>query len=192
MSQKDWEAHCASHAAAYWRRRSMETRRELADIGDEVGELSDRELFLIGAMIYWCEGAKSKPWRRQSRAILINSDPDLIRLYLRFLSSCGWSTDRLSFRISIHESADVAAATRYWAEVVDVAVNRFQKPTLKTHKPATRRKNVGDHYHGCLVVTARQSSALYRQIEGHAQAIMCGPDRARVDLLMGRKLNQTR
>lgn len=192
MNQEDWEAHCQNHTAAYWRRKSMETRRELTEAADEVGELSDRELLIVGAMVYWCEGAKSKPWRRQTTAILINSDPDLIRLYLRFLALCGWGVDRLTFRISIHENADVEAATRYWAEVAGVVESRFKKPTLKKHNPITVRKNIGDHYQGCLIVTALKSAALYRQIEGHAQAVMCGSDGARLGYLLSEKLNQTR
>lgn len=66
----------------------------------------------------------------------------------------------------IHESADVVAAERYWAEVVQAEPSSFGKTTLKRHNPKTVRKNTGADYHGCLVLTVRQSAELYRRIEG--------------------------
>ena len=40
----------------------------------EIGQLSEREILLIGAIAYWCEGAKSKPYRRAEQVNFINSD----------------------------------------------------------------------------------------------------------------------
>ena len=48
------------------------------------------------------------------------------------------------------------------------------KPPTKVH-PRTTRKNIGEGYHGCLRITARRSSDLYRKIEGWAAAAMIGP-----------------
>ncbi|WP_406727184.1 hypothetical protein [Streptomyces sp. GD-15H] len=77
----------------------------------------------------------------------------------------------------IHESANVEAAERYWADLVQADRSAFGKTTLKRHNPNTVRKNTGDSYRGCLVLTVRQGSELYRRIEGwwgaivtHAQA----------------------
>lgn len=33
----------------------------------EIGEPSDRELFLVGVGLYWSEGAKAKPWNTSTR-----------------------------------------------------------------------------------------------------------------------------
>ena len=81
----------------------------------QVGELTDREILIAGAVAYWCEGAKSKPYRVDEYVRFINSDPALIRLFLRFLDKSGVSRERVRYRVLIHESADVEAATRYWA-----------------------------------------------------------------------------
>ena len=48
----------------------------------EIGQLSEREILLIGAIAYWCEGAKSKPYRRAEQVNFINSDAGLIRMFL--------------------------------------------------------------------------------------------------------------
>ena len=132
-----------------------------------VGQLSDREVRLLGAVAYWCEGAKAKPWEpNRCRVTFINSDPVLIRLFLRFLESWGEDRQALKYRVSIHESADAEAAGRWWAEVAGVPFEIFRRPTLKTHNPSTVRHNVGDPYRGCLVVDVPESRALYWKIEG--------------------------
>ncbi|WP_405657382.1 hypothetical protein [Streptomyces sp. RK9] len=144
-----------------------ERRAELKDAARrEVGELSDRELFLVGVGLYWAEGQKSKPYARRESVLFVNSDPDMIRVYLAWLDLLGVAPERLRHRLMIHETADVASAERFWADVVRVDVTTFQRTTLKKHNPKTVRKNTGDDYHGCLVVTVRQGADLYCRIEG--------------------------
>ncbi|MFH8772195.1 helix-turn-helix domain-containing protein [Streptomyces sp. NPDC017958] len=132
----------------------------------EIGGLTDRELFLVGVGLYWAEGSKSKPYDRRERAIFVNSDPGVILTYLAWLDLLDVDRERLTFRVLIHESADVEAAHRYWAAVADVDVSVFAKPTLKKHNPKTVRKNTGDDYHGCLVIGVSRSAHLYNRIEG--------------------------
>ncbi|MFJ7341541.1 hypothetical protein ACIQU3_14765 [Streptomyces sp. NPDC101110] len=132
----------------------------------EVGQLTDRELFLTGVALYWAEGAKSKPYDRRERVVFVNSDPGVIQVYLAWLDLLGVDRERLRFRVLIHESADVDAAHRHWADVAGVDTSVFAKPTLKKHNPKTVRKNTGDDYHGCLVVTVARGAELYNRIEG--------------------------
>ncbi|MFE6398801.1 hypothetical protein [Streptomyces alboflavus] len=142
----------------------------------EIGEMSDRELFLLGVGLYWAEGAKSKPYARRESVLFVNSDPDMINVYLAWLDLLGVAPERLRYRVMIHESADVAAAERFWADVVRVDVAVFQRTTLKKHNPKTVRKNTGDDYHGCLVVTVRQGADLYCRIEGWWKGISADAD----------------
>jgi hypothetical protein len=132
----------------------------------EVGPMTDRELFLTGVALYWAEGAKDKPYDRRENVMFINSDPDVIRVYLAWLDLLGVKAERLCYRVMIHESADVTAAERYWADLVHVDAASLRKTTLKKHNPKTVRKNVGAEYRGCLVVRVSQGAELYRRIEG--------------------------
>ncbi|QWB25100.1 MULTISPECIES: hypothetical protein [Streptomyces] len=144
-----------------------EERRSIREsAAQEVGDPTDRELFLTGVALYWAEGSKSKPYDRRERAIFVNSDPGVIQVYLAWLDLLDVSRERLRFRVLIHESADVDAAHRFWAELADIDPSAFAKPTLKKHNPKTVRKNTGDDYHGCLVVTVTRSAELYNRIEG--------------------------
>jgi hypothetical protein len=82
----------------------------------------------------------------------------------------------LIFRVYIHEHADAEAAQRFWLDVVQTRPTQFRHSVLKRHNPRTARKNTGDNYHGCLRITVRCSTALYRQIEGWAAAAMAGTE----------------
>ena len=137
----------------------------------QVASLAESELFVAGVVAHWAEGAKSKTWRKSEAVSFINSDADMIRLFLTWLRLIGVTRDRLRLRISIHESADVDAATQFWASIADVPAAQFCKPTLKRHNPATRRKNVGVDYHGCLIVYVRRSTDLNRRIAGWWEGI---------------------
>ena len=128
------------HWAAERPARAAATRTTRSRPG-AIGALTDREPLIAGAIAYWCEGGKSKPHRPSDRVMFINSDPALIRFFLRFLDAAGTPRTRLRFRVYIHENADVAAAQQFWLDVTGAAADQFATPTLKHHNPVTARKN---------------------------------------------------
>jgi len=176
LSYEECRKRSAEAAHRYWEaeRPRREARREAVRdaAAAEIGTLTNREIIVAGAIAYWCEGAKNKPHKRQDRVIFVNSDPAMIRFFLGFLEAAGVDRGRLTYRLQIHESADVEAAERFWLLLTKAQSDQFRKTSLKRHNPATVRKNVGDSYHGCLRVEVRTSVDLYRQIEGWAQSAM--------------------
>ena len=178
LSYAECRKRSAEGARRYWaaERPAREARRAAAReaTAAQIGELTDREMLIAGAIAYWCEGSKNKPGPWNDQVIFTNTDPGLIRFFLRFLEAIGTPWEDITFRICIHESADVESAQRFWLEVTDASPDQFRSPTLKRHNPKTVRKNVGEGYHGCLRIAVRRSSDLYHKIEGWAEAIM-GP-----------------
>jgi transcriptional regulator with XRE-family HTH domain len=152
--------------ASYRERRDARRVTAHAAAAAVVGPLTDRDLLLLGAAIYWCEGAKAKPWRLDEAVQFVNSDPLLLELFLRFLETQGRDRMSLTYRVSIHESADHEAALDWWAERLGLPRERFRRTTLKRHTPKTNRRNTGAGYHGCLVINVPKGRELYWQIEG--------------------------
>jgi len=169
----------AAGVARFWaeERKLREAARVAVSTAaaNEIGDLTDREILIAGAIAYWCEGAKNKPHRRSDRIDFINSDPRMIKFFLRFLETAGVSRDRVVFQISIHETADLAATQCFWLETVGIEGAQFNRPLIKRHKPQTVRKNIGTDYHGCLRIQVRSSIEIYRQIEGWAGRVMADP-----------------
>ncbi|MGW7665005.1 hypothetical protein [Streptomyces sp. NPDC054756] len=148
------------------RAREDERRHTKRAAAAAVGELTDRELFLVGVGLYWAEGSKDKPYDRRERVTFVNSDPGMIRVFLAWLDLLGVPREQLRFYVMIHERADVAGAERYWAELVGTDRSTFTRTTLKKHNPRTVRRNTGDDYRGCLVIKVLRSADLYRRVEG--------------------------
>lgn len=141
-----------------------------AAAASSVGDLTDREILIAGAVAYRCEGAKNKPHRRVDRVTFANSDPELISFFLLFLDTAGIPRSDLAFQLQIHETADVESAKRFWLTLTGARPEQFRKVFVKRHNPLTTRKNRGDSYHGCLRIDVMQSCELYRRTEGWASA----------------------
>lgn len=172
-------AHHANriNSARWLRERDLreEERRRVKDAARAgVGEISDRELLLLGAVLYWAEGAKDKSYARREHVALINSDVHLIQMFLRWLDLLNVPERDRRYRLSIHESADILAAHVFWSEATGVPISRFCRPTLKRHQPKTIRLNVGADYHGCLAISVCKSRVLYQQIEGFFSGVAAG------------------
>lgn len=168
IARRGWEAK--------QRVRDEERRRTKEDARRAVGDLTPRELFLVGVGLYWAEGTKDKPYDRRESVTFVNSDPDMIKVFLAWLDLMGVERERLRFSVMIHENADVAGAERYWADLVRADRRAFNKTTLKRHNPKTIRKNVGESYRGCLCVKVLKGADLYRRIEGSWYGIVLGAD----------------
>jgi hypothetical protein len=176
LSYEESRQRSAEGVRRYWAtegpRREAAREATIATAARDIGDLSDRELLIAGANAYWCEGTKGRPRRPSDRVVFVNSDPRLIRFFLRFLEAAGVDRDRLTYRVYIHESADIPAAERFWLEVADADLTQFRRSVVKRHNPKTVRKNIGENYHGCLVVDMPRSAELYQKIEGWAWAAM--------------------
>ena len=171
-------AHMDRMRRRRWDRVLAEREQERQEVHRQhaarVEALTPRELELTAVVAYWCEGCKSKPYDRREQVTFINSDPGLILLFLAWLDQIDFPRESRHLSLSIHESADVEAATSWWADVVGVEPSQLGRPNLKRHNPRTVRKNVDQAYVGCLVVRLRQCRTLYQRIEGVWQGIMGG------------------
>ena len=176
------KAHSKAMTDARWAdyrvQRDEERDRVTTGAMRTVGGLSKREVLLLGAAIYWCEGEKSKPWRPNSNRVqFVNSDPVLVRLFIKFVQQLGYPREAQSYRIAIHESGDVERARAWWSDQLGVPASLLLRTTLKRHNPATVRHNSGDHYHGCVVVQVLKARQLYWRIEGIMRGMAKAVDR---------------
>lgn len=151
--------------------KEAEIRRTAAE---QVGPVSRRELFIAGVIAYAAEGSKRKPWQTSCQVQFTNSDSRMIRLFLSWIEVIGVERASITFRLAIHEDANVSGALAYWERVVGVPATSFLPTTLKRGNPKTRRRNVGEGYRGCLVVRVRRSGDLNKRFEAWFQSVMDG------------------
>ncbi len=154
-------------AAMVKAQRIVRTEAIVQTASREIGSLSPRDLWLLGVAFYWAEGAKQKPNHVSAQVIFCNSDPAAIRLFMRWIvESCQVSSERLGFEIYLHETADGPRAQQYWAKELNLPLEKLTRIRWKRHRPATRRTNTGDSYHGLIRVRVARSCELNRRIAG--------------------------
>lgn len=155
------------------RQKRLRTTEEIkTKARNEIGKLSNRELWLIGIALYWAEGTKQKENNPSQKVRFSNSDPLMIKVFFRWLRKiCKIPLRDLGFEIYIHETADIEEAKKYWSCILNLSVKNFQKIRLKKHKINTKRRNIGNKYHGLLAITVKRSTNLNRKIQGWINGI---------------------
>jgi hypothetical protein len=156
------------------RQRILSTQKILSESIKEVGLISQRELWLIGTMLYWAEGTKEKD-KHGSGVQFTNSDPQMIRLFLKWLSEmCKIPKERIYFDIFIHESksADADKIIDFWAKATNFPKPAFSHVYIKRNKLSPRRKKSSTAYHGVIKVRVRESSVLTRKIAGWTMGVI--------------------
>jgi transcriptional regulator with XRE-family HTH domain len=92
----------------------------------EIGELTERDLWLLGLGIYIGEGSKT-----MERVRISNSDPAVIRLCIRWLKEVGnLSNKNFSIRIHLYPDNDVDESIRYWQNITGLRRSNFQNVTI--------------------------------------------------------------
>ena len=127
-----------------------------------VGSLSNRELLLVGAAIYWGEGSK------KSQLAFINSDKDMILfMYRWFRSIFGINKESFILRIYINElhRGRRNIIEKYWSDLLKIPVSQFRK-TIFIKRVNTKRYSNHDTYFGLLSIRTRNSTDLKYRILG--------------------------
>jgi uncharacterized protein YjiS (DUF1127 family) len=141
----------------------------------DIGKISKRELWLMGVMLYWAEGSKEKAHHVGSGVRFTNSDPAMIRLFLRWLSdTCHIDKKDITFEITIHTNhkSRTSEIARYWAHETGYPPEYFPHIYYKQGNPKTKRTNVGESYYGIIRISVRSSSSLLRRIAGWTKGVI--------------------
>ena len=121
------------------KQREVEAKRVqcVEECRREVGRLTHRELWLVGAALYWAEGCKG---RLTSVVEFVNSDPQMIALMMRwFRECCSVSEKKFRVRIQLHDAARVPQVQQFWSELTGISLTQFTKPMLKISPSSQRR-----------------------------------------------------
>ncbi|MEI6144351.1 MAG: hypothetical protein WCP91_02005 [Candidatus Berkelbacteria bacterium] len=102
--------------------------------------MNKKELTLIGASLYACEGTKARrDFRTKNGFIrsieLTNSDPNIISVFSKFLReiiNADWS--RVRGQLFIYPDLDETKLKKFWSDVADIPRNQFQKSIVLSAK----------------------------------------------------------
>jgi transcriptional regulator with XRE-family HTH domain len=153
------------------RKRILIMSKIKEDAKKEIKEITQRDLRLIGIVLYWAEGAKEKEYRRGELVSFSNSDPNIILLFIKWLKEiCLVSPSNLIYELYIHETANWRKTQKYWAKILSIPINQI-RVYFKKHKINSKRKNIGKNYHGLMRIKVKRSINLNRKISGWIEKI---------------------
>ena len=123
-------------------------------------------LYVAGCMLYWAEGGKSR-----NRAELCNSDPEVIRLFARFLRESFDVPDE-RMRIYCHLFADHLERQReveqFWLDVAGLPESCLRKSMVNHYSRSSQRKRTNRLPYGtCKLVV--NSTEIVQAIYGSIQ-----------------------
>lgn len=135
----------------------------------DVASVSKRDLFILGLGLYWAEGYKNG----NEECGLTNSDPDIIRAFIRWLKSAyGISVQQLVARVSVNtiHKDRIDEIESYWSRRSKIPRSQFTTASfLKTIAKKTYSNR--DRHFGTLRVKVRRGTSLRRRIIGSIKEI---------------------
>jgi hypothetical protein len=145
--------------------RSQETFRKSKTT---IGELTTRELLLIGTALYWGEGYKKQIIvRNKNRTYhpvsLSNSDPELIKMFLLFLRKC-LNVDESKIRLSIHmyDGMDENKIIKYWQEITRIPKENMGKVYRGVSISSKRTKKYNHLPYGTAQIRVSSTELFYK------------------------------
>lgn len=136
----------------------------------EIGTLSHRELLLVGAALYWGEGYKKlkvkNGKKRTSHVIsMTNSDPAMIRLFIRFLKEVmDVPEDKIYICMRLYPHINESDSRRYWKKITGLNDDNFRKTTFLVSRSSKGKRPYNRLPHGTLQVIVNSTKKFHRLI----------------------------
>lgn len=137
----------------------QEVKRKVAydKVSKDINKISNREMFLCGLFLYWAEGGKT----RNSGITLTNTNPLMLKFYLKWLSMLKIPKDKLRIHLHLYSDMNISKEINFWSKTLGISKKSFQKPYVKksTINSLTYKNGFG---HGtCSIVYDNKSISDY-------------------------------
>lgn len=120
------------------RRRVERENIALQEARKEIGELNKRDLFMLGVALYVGEGTK---WQNLVR--IVNSDPKVIRLAVRWLREiCNVDKKSIFLRIHGYPDTNFKKAREYWGDISGIDKTNFQSNVVDKRVGKSEKRGV--------------------------------------------------
>lgn len=128
-------------------------------VAEDIGILTERDLYLSGLFLYWAEGTKAARGVVQ----LTNTDPAMLKFFIQWLELVGVPRSKLKIKLHLYSDMHAEDMMTYWSAVLDVEERQFMKPYIKTSSEDKRRNYKGRFGTGTCSVTVH-NTVLYERI----------------------------
>jgi hypothetical protein len=122
-----------------------------------LGNLTDRDITMLGLGLYWGEGSK----KNERRFIFTNSDSNIIQCMIRWLQIIGVSKNEIVGQIYINEQHKdrIKIVEKHWIQKLHIRKEQLRKSVMNRtpHKKYYENKN---EYFGTFRLMVKKSTTL--------------------------------
>jgi len=134
--------------------------------------LTNRELIIAGASLYWGDGRK-----HDGRVGLVNSDPKMIRFFVKWLTTiCQVPKKNIRLGIHLYPDNDKKKTLEFWRDATNLPNSQFLKTQVdkRNNKKAKKKGKLPFGTAHIYVSSGKEKLygyRLYQQIKGWIEAI---------------------
>lgn len=134
----------------------------------DIKNISDRELIILAAALYWAEGYK-RPRKNHGREIvshdisLTNSDPKLAMAFLKCMTRiCKIDISHVKANIRIFEHMNENTAVEYWSSQLGIPKGNFTKTYVGLSKSSMGKRPFNRLPHGIVQIRIDNTDLFYK------------------------------
>lgn len=139
----------------------------------EFGQLTKRDLWLLGIGLYLGEGSKLYEHIR-----ILNSDPEIIKIATKwFREICGLKNKNFIPSVHLYPDNNIKETIRYWSRIIGISEKQFSKTQIdrRTNKSGKKKRKLP---YGTLHLQIKSCGkkefgvSLHRRIMGWIEAVL--------------------
>lgn len=145
------------------KKRSEEIREKAKN---EVPNLINKKLFLLGVSLYWAEGYKKGANGSKWKAVdFANSDPEMIKIMMKFFRNiCKVDNTKIKIQLIAHRNVDIEKAVVYWSKLTAVTKNQFIKTYSSPTRPSKNKRKANSLTYGTVHIRINDVKLFFRII----------------------------
>lgn len=96
----------------------------------DIGPFSRRDLFLMGFLLYWAEGGKT----RNGTIAFSNTDPSMVKAFIKWLGIVGFPKEKIKIRLHLYKDMNEKDEINFWSNELRLDKSCFKRPWIKSSK----------------------------------------------------------
>lgn len=146
-------------------RRKREVDKIIENAGKEIiTPLSTETIRLLGAMLYWAEGGKTKSF------CVSNSDPHLILFMVRWIEKIfSIPPKEIKAWLNIYPQQNELKIKQFWSKLTKIPIENFGKSFVKPLNKGFKKNNL---YYGTIKILVLKGTDMRYRVFGWIKALL--------------------
>ncbi len=139
------------------RKRDDRLQKVFKNVSNDIGLLTERELFIAGLFLYWGEG-----WKTSScTTALTNTNPNMIKFFIKWLELLGIKKEKIKIHLHLYVDMDIEMSIEFWVKELNIPRNQFRNPYIKKSLQSSITYKSGFGHGTCNIIVENRYLSEY-------------------------------